>query len=65
MPVSLRYFVLFMRLCCPLLLSARFLFLSVFLDHLGIATVDLEFQQDPEAEYGVCESKTTYIHTST
>ena len=26
MPVSLRYFVLFMRLCRPLLLSARFCF---------------------------------------
>ena len=33
--------------------------LSVFLDHLGIATVDIEFQQDQEAEYGVCESKKT------
>lgn len=28
---------------------------SVFLAHLGIATVDFEFQQDPAAEYGVCE----------
>lgn len=35
------------------------LFFSVFLDHLGIATVDFEFQQDPAAEYGVCESEQT------
>lgn len=32
---------------------------SVFLDHLGIATVDFEFQQDQQAEYGVCESNQT------
>lgn len=32
---------------------------SVFLDHLGIATVDFEFQQDPAADYGVCESNST------
>ncbi|CAM9593134.1 unnamed protein product [Scytosiphon promiscuus] len=29
---------------------------AVFLDHLGIATVDVEFQQDEAAEYGVYHS---------
>ncbi|CAM9367653.1 unnamed protein product, partial [Hapterophycus canaliculatus] len=29
---------------------------AVFLDHLGIATVDIEFRQDEEAEYGVYHS---------
>lgn len=39
------------------MLLTSFFVLPVFLDHLGIATVDLEFQQDQAAEYGVCEWK--------
>ena len=43
--------------CLPACLPARplFSFDAVFLDHLGIATVDFEFQEDAEAEYGVCK----------